>query len=168
VDSLSGGDNPDALVGGAGNDWLDGGNGNDWLVGGTDYDVLDGGAGQDTLAGGDDVDIFRFHIPNGSTDSKVSAPDTITDFDSMEWIDMTAHGTSANYIEKQFSGFAFGYDLAKVWAQNHLGGGDRYGFVSDGTDGYLFADMDGNGTVETGIVLEGIQSIADFGWQNII
>jgi hypothetical protein len=98
----------------------------------------------------------------------LSAPDTITDFDNLEGIDMPVAGTSANYIEQQIGGLASGYDMAKLWAQNHLDGGDRYAFVSDGVDGYLFADMNGNGTVETGIVLEGVQSIADFNWQNII
>jgi len=28
--------------------------------------------------------------------------------------------------------------------------------------------MNGNGTVETGIVLEGVQNIADFNWSNIL
>ena len=61
---------------------------------------------------------------------------------------MPVAGTSANYVEKQLGGLASGYDMAKVWAQNHMDdGGDRYAFVSDGVDGYLFADMNGNGTV---------------------
>ncbi|BAI90117.1 SBBP repeat-containing protein [Arthrospira platensis NCB002] len=67
----------DTLIGGKGNDFLDGGLGNDSLVGGGGRDTLIGGAGNDTLNGGPGADIFVF----GLGESRVAAPDHITDFD---------------------------------------------------------------------------------------
>ena len=46
-------------------------------------------------------------------------------------------------------------------------GNVRYAFVSDGFNGFLFADLNGNGIVETGIVLEGVTSKSDFQFSNI-
>ena len=76
-DVLNGGSGNDTLTGGRGNDILDGGSGNDTLNGGQGNDTLTGGAGQDTLSGGAGADTFVF----GASDSLVSAPDHILDFD---------------------------------------------------------------------------------------
>jgi Ca2+-binding RTX toxin-like protein len=158
------------------NDYLYGEAGDDVLYGGAGHDVLDGGADRDFLFGGSGYDRFVFEIPNGWTDSKVSDPDHIMDFSGADdWIDMPVAGTApssvyevGNYIEVQKSGLASGYDTAKFWAENHITGNVRYAFVSDGVNGYLFGDLNGNGTVETGIVLEGLTSTSDFDYSNIM
>ncbi|WP_152088780.1 SBBP repeat-containing protein, partial [Limnospira platensis] len=76
-DTLIGGKGNDYLDGGPGNDSLVGGAGRDTLIGGKGNDILNGGAGQDILTGGPGADIFVF----GFGESRVAAPDHITDFD---------------------------------------------------------------------------------------
>jgi Ca2+-binding RTX toxin-like protein len=160
----------------AANDYLYGEAGRDVLYGGAGHDVLDGGADRDFLFGNSGYDRFVFEIPNGWTDSKVSDPDHIMDFmGADDWLDMPVAGTAppsmyeiGNYIEVQTGGLSAGYDAAQVWAENHITGNVRYAFVSDGVNGYLFGDLNGNGTVETGIVLEGVTSITQFDYSNIM
>jgi hypothetical protein len=41
-------------------------------------------------------------------------------------------------------------------------------FVTDGIDGYLFADFMENGTLDMGIILKGLTSVSDFDFNNII
>ena len=80
---------------------------------------------------------------------------------------MPTAGTSENYIEVQL-GYNVGYLDAMNWAQTHMTGNDRYAFVTDGVNGYLFGDLNGTGTVETGIVLEGLTTLNAFDWWEII
>jgi Ca2+-binding RTX toxin-like protein len=176
-DKIGGGDYIDDLFGNAGHDDLWGDAGNDILDGGSGLDDLIGGAGRDYLTGGSGYDMFWFEIPDGWTDSKVSDPDHILDFNGADdWINMPVAGTTSsnifqtgNYIDAQMGGFAgCGYDVARNWAENHITGNVRYAFVSDGVNGYLFGDLNGNGTVETGIVLEGVTSITQFDYSNIM
>jgi Ca2+-binding RTX toxin-like protein len=172
-DIIYGGDQGDQLYGGDDQDFLYGEGGNDALYGDAGHDELTGGVGIDILTGGTGFDTFKFELQNaanGWTDSKITDPDHITDFSGADdWIDVEVPGTSANYIEKQISGnsLVFGYDAAKDWALDHMTGNVRYAFVSDGFNGFLFADLNGNGIVETGIVLEGVTSTSDFQFSNI-
>ncbi|MEO6114459.1 MAG: calcium-binding protein, partial [Sphingomicrobium sp.] len=55
-DTLTGNDEPEALIGLGGNDWLIGNGGGDRLDGGVGEDLLEGGDGNDRLFGGDDAD----------------------------------------------------------------------------------------------------------------
>ncbi|GAB6142468.1 hypothetical protein JCM14076_31980 [Methylosoma difficile] len=64
-------------TGNAGNNMLTGNSANNVLSGLDGDDVLDGGAGTDKLTGGNGNDIFKF---TAVTDTKVAAPDIITDF----------------------------------------------------------------------------------------
>jgi serralysin len=172
-DIIYGEEEGDELYGGEDNDYLYGGTGHDELYGDAHHDELTGGAGMDYLTGGSGYDTFKFELQNaanGWTDSKITDPDHITDFSGADdWIEAPVAGTSANYIQKQISGnsLVFGYDAAKDWALDHMTGNIRYAFVSDGFNGFLFGDLNGNGIVETGIVLEGVTSISDFQYSNI-
>ena len=60
-----------------------------------------------------------------------------------------------------------GYHAARNWAEDHTLGFDHV-FITDGVNGYLFGDIDGDAWIETGIVLEGITSIDDFHYWDII
>jgi Ca2+-binding RTX toxin-like protein len=167
-DYIYGGDYIDYLFGDAGNDYLYGDAGNDVLDGGADHDVLTGGAGRDFMTGGPGLDTFKFEIPNGWTDSKVSDPDHVQDFDAAwDWIDTPTAGTPSNYVETMIA-YDFGYDLAKSFGNYYISEGARYAFITDGVDGYLFGDLNGNGTCETGIVLKGLTSVDDFDYWAII
>jgi Ca2+-binding RTX toxin-like protein len=74
----------DVLQGLGGDDTLDGGAGNDTLIGGYGADIMTGGAGNDT---------FRFTDFN---DSKASAMDVITDFESGDILDFSVLATGNN------------------------------------------------------------------------
>ena len=167
-DIIYGEEHGDQLYGGDDQDFLYGGTGNDALYGDEGHDILTGEAGMDYLTGGAGYDTFEFKLQNaqnGYTDSKVTDPDHIMDFNPVDdWLDMPIVGSSANYIEKQIPGLTIGsgYDDAKDWAKDHMTGNIRYVFVSDGVNGFLFGDLNANGIMETGIVMHGLTNISDF------
>jgi hypothetical protein len=53
-------------------------------------------------------------------------------------------------------------------AEATIGGDIRYVFVTDGVGGYFFSDSFGNGTIDNGVVLEGVKSLSDFNYTNIL
>lgn len=83
------------IVGNGGDNLLRGMGGNDTLLGGGGNDVLIGRDGQDVLTGGDGADIFRFL---DLADSKVSAPDLITDFNYAQGDRIGLVGIDANAL----------------------------------------------------------------------
>jgi Ca2+-binding RTX toxin-like protein len=187
-DKLYGGDEHDQLFGNLGNDRLEGGEGSDnlfgswgadllfgqagfdWLEGGGDSDVLDGGADKDWLTGDWGNDIFRFGLSNGVSDTNVDKPDELMDFwKDEDHVDLPISGTASNYTEL-FINYGAGYDNAKPLADTWIGSdtGFRYMFITDQVDGFLFADFDGSGTVDSGIVMKGMNNLADFDHLHII
>ena len=137
-DTLEGGAGNDRLFGGAGNDLLRGGAGNDTLDGGAGRDTLEGGAGADVLTGGAGADVFVFariaHIGRGENS------DRITDFEGgRDRIDLG--GLDLSFDGRSFSGEA---------------GSIR--FRSDGEDGRLAIDANGNGRANAVLILEGVTS----------
>jgi Ca2+-binding RTX toxin-like protein len=166
-DFIYGGDYIDYLFGQAGNDVLYGNAGNDVLDGGSGHDVLVGGAGRDYMEGGSGYDTFQISIPNGWTESTTANPDHILDFNAADdWIDVPVAGNASNYFELSI-GYDDGFNEAFNFAKSYMGDGN-YVFVTDYVDGFLFADLNGNGTVETGIILEGLTSLSDFSYSNLI
>jgi hypothetical protein len=75
--TVKGLDGNDRITTLGGEDTLIGGNGNDTLSSGAGNDLLRGGAGADILTGGVGSDLFDF---NAASESKGSAPDSVTDF----------------------------------------------------------------------------------------
>lgn len=117
-------DGNDTLHGNGGNDILDGGNGDDKLYGGSGQDALTGGAGKDT---------FYF---NSSADSKVSAPDHITDFvQGKDKIGLTA--MDANTLKSGDQGFSF------IGSTNFSNNAGELRFEKH--DGYTMIQGDTNG-----------------------
>ncbi len=75
----------DSLVGGQGADTLSGGQGVDTLDGGGGADRMVGGADRDVMTGGDGADLFVFRA---ITDSKRNTPDSITDLEEHDIVDL--------------------------------------------------------------------------------
>ena len=83
----------ETLTARAAGDGLFGGSGNDHLIGGPGIDSLYGGAGQDTLTGGGSETYFVF---TSLADSKVTAPDLITDWGAYNYIDLWQIDAASN------------------------------------------------------------------------
>jgi Ca2+-binding RTX toxin-like protein len=167
-DDLFGGDGSDELHGGPGFDELFGGEGSDLLNGGAHGDILWGGAGGDALTGGSSYDTFKYIFP--VSESSVDNPDQIMDFSATEGdlIDLseTMGPTAFNYAEDTISGS--GCNDAKLYAASLLDGSNMYAFVTDQVDGYLFADFNEDGTIDTGIILVGLTKVSDFDYYNML
>lgn len=143
-DVLKGGNMDDTLLGGSGRDKLFGGNDNDTLKGHAGNDKLTGGMGQDTLKGGSGADTFIFN--NIAESSTNYTADVIKDFESgIDFIDFRDIASGLTYIGSAgFSGTAL-----EVRA------------VVNGSDVLVRIDLDGDGSADTKIVLEGIASVAN-------
>ena len=156
----------DTIYGNAGHDVIYGGHGDDWIRGGTGWDTMTGGTGADT---------FEFY--KGHSGPSYSQADVITDFntkeDSILFQTSSPAGSSSNYREFLLgAGYGEGnaeqnYNEALAEAKQDIGGKVQFVFYTNGTDGYLFADLDHNGTVDTGIELRGLNSTGDFSHLNI-
>lgn len=82
-------------------------------------------------------------------------------------------GTASNYDEYTIetgAGYNAARDLAENWfaVDSYFGGDLSYLFITDGVDGYFFGDSNSNGIMENGIVLEGLNSLYDFSYKNIV
>jgi hypothetical protein len=118
---------------------------------------------------------------HGDSGPTYSRADVITDFNTdydsiaVPWVRIGSSGpifgTDAKYREYAFTGdgtYSGTYAQALEYAQEDIGGSVNFAFYTDGQDGYLFADLDDNGTVETGIELRGLNSTRDFHYWDII
>lgn len=179
--SASTGDGNDHLYAGSGNDTLIGGGGSDWLSGSTgqdvlygDYqsgttggnDILIGGAGCDNLYGGAGHDYFLFN--SGDSAPTYYGSDVIRDWNSLQDTIVISGGpavTSNSYIEVQLhassGSAATDFDYAAKVADAYLDAFD-YIFMTNGTQGYLFADVNRDGTPDIGIEIKGATSLNDF------
>lgn len=162
-DTINGEQGNDTLFGGSGNDHINGGSGNDWIVGGTGTDYLTGGSGQDT-----------FVVAQGDSRPTYVNSDVILDFnsanDTIFFQGSSPAGTRANYHEERITATLtaeMDFNTALSHAQDDIGGNVQFAFYTDGTDGWLFADLDHNGTVDTGIELRGLDSLSDFSFTDI-
>ncbi|OWJ56630.1 calcium-binding protein [Inquilinus limosus] len=133
--SIHGGAGADIIVGGDNGGEIFGGGGDDSIVGGSYSDFINGGQGNNYLAGGAGGDWFIFTGDNEGID-------TISDFNS---------STGDNL---RFKGLLHGYFT-------YLGSG---AFTADGNsearfaDGHALVDVDGNGTTDITIKLNGFTS----------
>lgn len=188
--SLTAGDGNDTLIAGSGSDRLYGGGGNDTLYGGagTDTlygdiqsgnipgaggsDILVGGAGYDNLYGGIGDDKFVYN--RGDSNPTYSGADVIWDFNDLHDKIQIVGGpavTSDNYIELKLLGSsgssATDFANAAKAADAYLDVWD-YAFLTNGTQGYLFADVNHDGSPDFGIELKGLTSVNDFSQFNLL
>jgi hypothetical protein len=127
------------------------------------------------LTGGLGHDTFRFSW--GDSPATFAGSDIITDFNTHEdkidfWF-AYPDATSSNYLE--FAGGArtdnleVNFNDMRRAAQDYINDNHnlQYVFGTNGKDGYLFADLDHNGTIDTGVELRGLNSTGDFSRFNI-
>ena len=100
-DRLSGSNLNDTIMGGRGNDYINGGDGTDVLYGNSGNDTLTGGYGSDLLRGGPGNDVFKYNSPLDSTWVAWVPGDTITDFSSLDKIDLSAVDASSRVSGNQ-------------------------------------------------------------------
>jgi Ca2+-binding RTX toxin-like protein len=196
--SIYGGGNNDVIVGGDdidylygdwngteytndGNDELYGLGGNDQIYGGGGNDTISGGTGTDWLTGGSGFNTFFYRDVNDSTGwgsggYNYNLADKITDFYSpYDKIDFFTGngGTPANYAEFSFANNGMGYREAFNYAASKAEAyfaysNKQYVFATDGYDGYLFADQNGDHVVDTRIELRGVNSLSGFDYWDVV
>jgi Ca2+-binding RTX toxin-like protein len=179
-DNLYGGDGNDTIYGdtltgaGSGDDYIFGQNGNDTIYGGAGKDNIWGGADVDYLTGGSGADTFHFEA--GDSGRSYADADVIYDFNRNEGdkLDLPGAATASNFGHiKGFldtshnTTYAQDYKQALDFAQNVMSAqpGIKYEFVTDGHNGWLFANLDRLPGVDFGIELKGV---TDLHWQDIV
>ena len=161
-DSLYGGDGDDTAYGGSGNDLLEGGAGNDSLFGQAGNDAINGGAGDDLingngggdlLTGGAGADTFQYL---SVLESLFSNRDIVTDFVAGEDI-FDFSGVDANTLLSGDDAFTF------IGAGAFSGAG-QLRFVTNGTDGWIQAEVNGDNVADMVINVTGVTlvSVDDF------
>ena len=176
-DTVFGGAGNDVIYGdlpgnlGTGNDTIDGGAGGDSIYGGAGDDRIQGGADGDWLSGGVGTDTFVFN--NGDSRLTWETADTIMDFNrTYDWLDMPVVGTSANFVSGTFTSSHYtSHDVMNdayhaTFSMGQLG--TQYAFVTDGHNGYLFANTNGTAGFDTGVELLGLTSVNDLRYYDII
>lgn len=134
------------LAGYAGNDQLVGGSLADDINSGDDADKLRGDGGADLLTGGLGADVFKYRATGDST---VAAPDTIADFSSgVDKLNFKRIDTNAALAGDQ----AFAYIGTAAFSAN---GTAQIRWVDLGADLRVEADLNGNGTADMHILLQG-------------
>jgi hypothetical protein len=147
-DTLIGDDGDNRLGGEAGSDQLDGGRGDDTLAGSADNDRLTGGADADVLTGGANSDSFAY---TAASDSKLSAFDTISDFNLTEdFIDLHALGLvdGANDVLNKGTIAPLSGNTANFFKNGAMQFDVAFG--KSGLDTYVYVDVNGDGSFKTG------------------
>jgi autotransporter-associated beta strand protein len=146
------------ITGGIGTDIIVGGNLDDTIDGGVEIDKIRGGGGADTLTGGAGPDVFKYR---DASDSGIGvAADIITDFVSgSDRLNFARIDTNSGLAGDQ--GFAF------VGIGAFIGGGTAsIRYVDLGADLRVDADVNGDGTADMHILLQGagagVLTAADF------
>ena len=143
----------DLLDGFSGQDRLDGGNGSDQIYGGAGDDTLYGGSGGDVLRGEFGTDTFLFR---NVSDSRGSASDSITDFESLDNDVIDLQEIDANTGSGGNQAFSF------IGANGFSGHAGELRFQVDGVLTEVQADVNGDRTADLRIVLaDPIQLSAD-------
>ena len=104
-DKITGGSKDDSILGLDGVDHLSGKKGRDLIDAGPGNDYINGGPGGDILTGGDGSDVFAFKRWKDSQAKGAKFLDTITDFDSYDFLDLSKLRPKLSYIgESDFTG----------------------------------------------------------------
>jgi len=147
-DVLGGDSGANAIQGMRGFDTIRGGDGNDTLDGGQNNDTLVGNRGADLLIGGSGNDFFSY---DRLDDSTPDARDTIQDFgNGDDLIDLAI--LDANTTVGGSQTFVF-------IGSNAFNAAGQVRFVTDGTDGFLQANVDADFGADLEIRLLGITAL---------
>jgi len=146
------------IIGSEGADTITTGTGDDAITGGSGVDTMDGGTGDNVYIIGDD-DSGITAATADSIAAFVSGDDTLS---------LGAAGTSTNYNEATTDVANFAAALTAADALFLADAGDLlYAFQTDGTDGWLFEDTDGDGDSDLVIVLTGVDE-TEFAMADIV
>ena len=158
----------DRLEGSGGNDLLDGGSANDTLLGGAGSDTLIGGQGRDSLNGGTEADIFQFGLNASALNS--SDADTIVDFvTGVDKIDLPMlPGSIAASAYAQGTITSNSYADALTAANGQVTPGVQAVFIAGTSNGWLFYDSNGDGSLDQSIILSGVNSLSAFASTDLI
>ena len=148
-DLLIGSVDDNRILGFGGDDRIFGFDGNDELFGQQGNDLLAGGVGADVLTGGAGADVFDF---NHISESTSAARDTVRDFSAAAGDTIDLSGIDANSAVAGNQAFNFVGSAA-------FGSAGDLRFVTNGTDGFVIGDVDGNGTIDLNILLLGVTSM---------
>ena len=162
IENVSGSGGNDRLVGDAAGNILWGQGGDDLIFGLAGADRLAGGAGYDRLIGGAGTDRFwggagadRFLFLDASDSAPGGARDVIHDFqDRLDRVHL--HFIDADEGRAGNQAFTF------VGRAGFTGTAGELRFGTDGTDGFVLADTDGDGRAEFGLTLLGVTSMDAF------
>lgn len=180
-DTIWGGGGNDVIYGdmptgwaATGNDSIHGGDGYDQIYGGDGNDTIWGDSGFDDLYGGKGADTFGFAA--GDSGAHYADADVIHDFNAstnsyVVWdkLDLPVAGTASNFghikgtIDTSDNAtYAEDFNQAKAFAQNAMdhSHGLTYEFVTDGTNGWLFADFDRLHGIDFAIELKGVTDLS--------
>ncbi|QUJ76024.1 M10 family metallopeptidase C-terminal domain-containing protein [Sulfitobacter albidus] len=148
-DTLVGDTGDNRILGFGGNDLIFGFDGDDDLLGQRGNDTLTGNAGADTLSGGGGADTFDF---NQTADSTSTSRDVITDFGvgGADRIDLSSIDANTAVAGNQAFTFVGGAAFSAA--------GDLR-FVTNGTNGFVLGDTDGDGGIDMNILLLGVTSV---------
>lgn len=149
-DTLVGDTGDNRMLGFGGDDLIFGYDGDDDLIGMQGNDTLNGGLGADTLSGGGGADTFDF---NSVAESTFAERDTITDFDvgGAGTVDLSTIDANSNLVGNQ----AFNF-IGTAGFTNTAG---ELRFVTNGMNGFVLADVNGNGNADLNILLMGVTSM---------
>ena len=142
----------DTVSGGAGNDRVDGNAGNDILFGDAGNDILVGNWGVDQMTGGAGADTFLFKA--GHTGRFETVADTILDFSQADGDLIDLSEIDANSGTAGDQSFTFIGDAAFSGTAGELR------TYSDGTTTFVAGDVDGDGTADFFIKLDGDIALA--------
>jgi Ca2+-binding RTX toxin-like protein len=148
------------INGGVGRDFIRGGNGVDTIDGGADNDKITGWGGADILTGGSGSDQFRYFY---ATDSGTgAAADRITDFTiGSDVIDLRL--LDKDLVTPDIQNYTLSFVGSSAFG---AGGAGQIRYAASGADMLVQLDLDGNGTSDMEIVLQGLAgqtlSVNDF------
>ncbi|HCI47652.1 MAG TPA: hypothetical protein DFI00_10195, partial [Rhodospirillaceae bacterium] len=164
ADTIDGGAGADNITGDAGASLLSGGAGDDVIAGGAGAETITGGTGRDDLTGNAGADVFVF--ADGDSALSQAGADVITDFatgvDQLEFGGPAGDdsGTATdNFVD---GGTDTDFATALVNANAAFDGSVLYYTSDDGAGtptAFVFADIDGDGTADIGIVLSGVAAV---------
>jgi|GEM_PF-1264379 len=129
--------------------------GNDTIIGGAGVNSITGGVGVDSMTGGVGVDTFQF-ANSGDTGITEADSDTITLFatgsDKIDFNTLPSGTGNFNGNTVMVADF----NAAKGEADKAMNGTIIYAYEFDAANGYLFVDINNDGTADQAIILSGL------------
>jgi Ca2+-binding RTX toxin-like protein len=142
--------------------------GSDRISGSAGDDMITGGQGADTMTGDSGADTFIFTEDDSGITS--ATYDSISDWTvADDLIDLGGiAGTVSNYGEQLATGAAVASAVASAETALAADTDLEFYFITNGTDGFLMWDTDGDQTVDVVVRLVGANALSSFSAANIV